>query len=114
MKLFLVLSQKNLDIYKDKIDFENLVSSCENIYQTGQISERFEEYFTKIYQPLIVDCDEIELVLQVKAGFTNTRIIAVWCRSWALFCDKKFVISKDGIVQENIIYSSLPNIGAPK
>ena len=117
MKLFFVLSQKSLDIYTQKVEFEALIDTIIEFDKNFEISKNFEQTWRRNYLLYISKSDEIELQVLDRAGFTNTRIIAIWCRSWAMFENKKFVISQSDAelvkseTETSIIYSSLPNIG---
>ncbi len=114
-KLIFLLNREFLEIYKDEIALINIVYECRSATKPLNLSTEFEQVWKNIYNEFVLDTNEFEVVIDHNAGFTDTRIIAVWCRSEVMFNPSKSLkIIKNDIVLEEIQYSHKPKIGISK
>jgi uncharacterized LabA/DUF88 family protein len=114
-KLIFFLDRNFLEIYKDSVQLGNIVYECRSTSKPLNLSSEFEQVWKNIYNEFILDTKEFEIVIANSAGFTDTRMIAVWCRSEVMFdSSKSLKIIKNGEVLEEIQYSHKPKIGVSK
>lgn len=95
MKLIFVLSQNSLDLYGSKVEFEHLIDYIDSFEERLNLNDNFMTFWQKHYDTTIQNAAQIELQIQSKASFSNTRVVSVWCRTWAMFQNKPFEISND-------------------
>ncbi len=110
MKLIFTLSQYSLDIYLDNQSLDNLIKTVSNFGEHLNLSDVFADVWSKL-DTTIDQAEQIDLVLDSKAGFTNTRVIAIWGRSWSMFTQKPFYTYQNGELITKISYSAEPKIG---
>jgi hypothetical protein len=110
MKIIFALSQYSLDIYQDNQDLDNLIQTVSNFGEHINLSDVFTNLWSKL-DSKIDQADQIDLVIDSKAGFTNTRVIAIWGRSWSMFTQKPFCTYQNGELITQIMYSAEPRIG---
>ena len=114
-KLIFFLNKDFLEIYLNTMDLSNIVYECRSSQKQLNLSQEFEQAWKNIYNEFILDTREFEIIIDNNAGFTDTRIIAVWCRSEVMFdSSKSLKIIKNGEVLEEIQYSHKPKIGVSK
>jgi hypothetical protein len=110
MKLIFILTQFSLDIYQEVVSLDNLILNISNFGEYLSLAEVFEDSWQKIEKYTEI-ATLIQFFVEDKAGFTNTRIVAIWCRTWSLFSGKPFEIYKNNTLVDSIIYSSEPRLG---
>jgi uncharacterized LabA/DUF88 family protein len=114
-KLIFFLNKEFLEIYLNTQALSNIVYECRSSTKPLNLATDFEQVWKNIYNEFILDTNEFEIIIDHNAGFTDTRIIAVWCRSEVMFdSSKSLKIIKNGEVLEEIQYSHKPKIGISK
>lgn len=114
-KIIFFLNRNFLEIYSNTQDFENLLYECRPLDRPLNLSSEFENVWKSIYSEFVESTKEFEIVIDNNAGFTDTRMIAIWCRSEVMFdSSKSLKIIKNGQVLEEIQYSHKPKIGVGK
>ena len=114
-KLIFFLNKDFLEIYRSSIQLSNLIYDCRSNSRQLNLALEFENIWKNIYDEFVLDTSEFELIISADAGFTDTRIIAIWCRSEVMFnTTKSLKIIKDGQILEQIQYSQKPKIGINK
>jgi hypothetical protein len=114
-KLIFQLNKDYLKIFKDSINLGNTVYECYSESKPLNLSQEFEKVWKNIYNEFVLDTREFEIAIDSNAGFTDTRMIAIWCRSEVMFDQSKSLkIIKNGEVLEEIQYSHKPKIGVSK
>ena len=110
-KTIFVLSSNCLDIYTSDINLDNLIESVQSLDAYFNLGDKFSSIWMKIYDEHLAKTEIVEIYLDGKAGFSNTRVVAIWCRSWSMFTGGQLIIYKDGVIQDSISYSQEPRIG---
>ncbi len=114
-KIIFFLNRNFLEIYSNTQSIENLLYECKPLDRPLNLSSEFENVWKSIYSEFVETTKEFEIVIDNNAGFTDTRIIAIWCRSEVMFdSSKSLKIIKNGQVLEEIQYSNKPKIGVGK
>ncbi len=122
MTLFFVLSQNSLEIYTEQLEFESLIFSLDSDTKVLQLHDKFANIWLQLYDKYIVKYSQIKLILKLKASFTDTRIVSIWCRSHSMFVPNVSfeVLTQHQLEMQNqttyletqIIYSQAPKIGS--
>jgi hypothetical protein len=114
MKLIFVLGQNYIDLYEGSVHIDNLKYSYNSDTKRLNLTERFQEIWQKNFI-LIKVSKELELHIKKGASFTDTRIIAMWCRSNSMFNKKAtFKTIKDDESSDQISYIQQPKITIKK
>jgi hypothetical protein len=109
-KLIFQLDQYNLDIYSNTIDLDNLIKTVSNFGEHINLSDIFGDIWSEL--EFCTDrVDSIDLIITDRAGFTNTRVIAIWGRTWSMFHFKPFNTYYNNQLVQKIHYSTKPRIG---
>ena len=126
MTLFFVLGQNFLEVYANKYEFEGLIEDIRSYDQILELSTKFEAIWYKLYPNYIQSATKIILIILPRAGFTDTRIVSIWCRSKVMFDTEHPCIfeiytkeqyenqnkeNRRDYNQTNIQYSQMPKIG---
>jgi hypothetical protein len=106
-KSLIITLDKDLDIYywDQKLD---LISSKVREGYSLKLSEDFEQIWASLYDKPTFDfknINQIYLILGQNAGFTDSRIVFLWLKSWQFFGDSKnyFITQTAGqITRDNI------------
>ena len=110
MTLFFVLGQNFLEVYANKYQFEGFIEDIRSYDQILELSTKFESLWQKLYPNYIQNATKIILIILPRAGFTDTRVVSIWCRSKVMFdteSDIKFGCTFEICTQEQ--YNNLVN-----
>lgn len=114
-KLIFFLNREFLEVYFNSKDLSNMVYECRSSTKPLNLSTEFEQVWKNIYNEFVLGTNQFEIIIDNNAGFTDTRMIAIWCRSEVMFdSSKSLKIIKNGQVLEEIQYSHKPKIGVGK
>jgi hypothetical protein len=123
MTLFFVLGQNFLEVYAQKYEFEGLIEDIRSYDQILELSSKFESLWQKLYPDYIQNATKLALILQNRSGFTDTRVVSMWCRTKCMFdanCTFEVLTQEqyenlgenlENNLKNNIQYSQAPKIG---